>query len=70
MTTHTTVREQLGSTSLTTQKTNSAKTEVSELKMAVLVDEQIVRLQVTAKNISAIFNAWIQGKTDRCTIPR
>lgn len=42
---------------MTTQKTNSAKTEVSELQMAVLVDEQVVRLQVTTRNISAIFNA-------------
>lgn len=57
MTTHTAVRKQLGSTSLTTQKTNSAETEFSELKVTMLVDEQVVRLQVTARNISAVFNA-------------
>ena len=40
------VRDQRG-TSLTAKQTNPAQTEVSQLKMAVLVNEQVVRLEIT-----------------------
>ena len=49
MATHAAVREELGSTSLTTEKTDPAETKVGQLQVAVLVNEQIIGLEITAK---------------------
>ena len=37
-----------GSTSLTTEQTDPTQTEVSQLEMTMLVDEQVIRLEITA----------------------
>ena len=39
------------STSLTTEQTDPTQTEVSQLEMTVLVDEQVVRLEITADTL-------------------
>ena len=55
MATDASVRQQLGSPGLTTKETNPTETKVSQLEVTVWVNEQIVRLQITATQSVSIY---------------
>ena len=48
MATGTSLLRNQGGTSLTTKETNPTETEISQLEVTMLVNERIVRLQITA----------------------
>lgn len=65
MTTHTTIGKQLGSTSLATEQTYPTQTKVSQLEMAVLVNEQVVGLEITVSSYFSTRHRTTRGMTYR-----
>lgn len=71
VTTDTSIGHEPRSAGLTTEETNPAQTEVGQLEVTMLIDEQVVRLQITVgRFFSGIPREKRGDSTHRCTMPR